>query len=61
MSGPRRLAVFLSAAWFGFVLVAYVLDGGPIKWDAVFVFGFVPVVLTWGVWWVWRGFRTHSE
>ncbi|MEQ1729634.1 MAG: hypothetical protein ABL982_14775 [Vicinamibacterales bacterium] len=57
LSGLRRLAIFLSAAWLGLVI----LDGLPIKREGVLLFGVAPLALVWGVWWVWRGFRTQSH
>ena len=57
MSGPRRLAIFLSSVWIGLVFVAYLIDGLPVRWDGVFMLGIVPTAFAWGVWWVWLGFR----
>ncbi len=57
MSGLRRLAIFISAAWLGLVI----LDGLPIRREGVLLFGVAPLALVWGVWWVWRGFRTQSH
>lgn len=59
MSGPRRLAVLVSAMWIAFLPVAYMVGGEDVKWDAVVIFS-APVALAWGVWWVWRGFRRST-
>ncbi len=77
MSGPRRLAVFLSAIWllgWHFLWSQMWLEvlGVADYWglqlhglphserDRYFIFGVAPVAVTWGLWWVWNGFRKSN-
>jgi len=60
MSGPRRLAIAVSAGW---VIVWWLLYGvfdrssGSFKTDGFVLIGLVPVVIPWTVWWVRQGFK----
>src|SRR2546422_5926812 len=61
MSGPRRLAVFLSVAWLGvFLLLSSVDEVFPTVF--FLVVGVAPVALAWGIGWVVAAFknRRHS-
>ncbi|MDA8103913.1 MAG: tetratricopeptide repeat protein [Nitrospiraceae bacterium] len=50
----QRLAIFLSVLWqIVAVIIAADSKGGV---AAYFFFGIAPVVLTWGIWWVYAGF-----
>lgn len=60
MSGPRRLAIFLSALWVGFWVWAYLTDTRPFMWDGFLMFGIAPVALVWGIAWVVAGFRSRG-
>ena len=59
MSGPRRLAVFLSLVWVVFWVAASSFD--PVfNWAAVFLFGVIPLAFVWGTLWVIAGFRSTT-
>lgn len=60
ISGPRRLAVFLSLLWMGIWLVLYSLDP-VINWSGFLLFAVAPVALLWGIGWVVVGFKSRSS
>jgi len=59
MSGPRRLAVFLSIAWMSVWLLLSSLDE-VFRGVFFFVVGVAPVALLWGIDWVVAGFRRNG-
>ena len=59
MSGPRRLALFVSAVWIVGVFFLSVANEFPRPWSFSLVFGVTPVALVWGVVWVVAGFRSR--
>ena len=61
MSGPRRLAVFLSALWIAAWLLMYYADiRDGFNLGGFLALGVGPVALAWGVWWVVAGFRRNA-
>lgn len=56
MDGPTRLGVFLSVTWTVFLalFVAASSDGASVV--VLLLYG-VLLAATWGLVWVWRGFR----
>ena len=56
MSGPRRLAIFLTGVWVIGGAILYSIDPYP-EWNGYLVVAVAPACLAWNAWWVWRGFR----
>jgi hypothetical protein len=52
MSGPQRLAIFLTAIWVGFGWLANNNNTADFLFLGVF-----PPALVWGGWWVYQGFK----
>lgn len=59
LNGWQRLAIFVSFLW----LVFFVLYLRPWNngWRVFFYAGVIPVVLYWGIFWIFLGFRKMSK
>lgn len=57
MSGPRRLAVFLSLLWVGYVTLNSMRRDDTFDLERFLMAGIFPVAFLWGVSWVVAGFR----
>ena len=72
-SGRMRLAAFLSVLWVGSWLLYFLShpvfkfinfggqSGYRFDWVAFLGWGFSPVGIAWGVWWVLVGFRKSKQ
>jgi len=59
LSGRMRFAILASLLWPS--LVAFFLKPWNSHWFAFFYIAVGPVVLTWGIYWVFSGFRKERK